>query len=245
MKLDRMGDGSRRIIVALLLGLCLTATAHAAPEKAPDKAKAREAFRIAIRHYNLDEFKEALESFKEAYRSFDDPSFLFNIGQCERQLGQKQEALHSYKAYLRESPSAPNRGEVARLINGLEAALRQEQSSRGMPPTGVMPDKGVAPAEPTPPATSPSGPSPSPASPSSTTPSPSVETPPPAQPDNGASLTATSEAPKTTPVYKRWWLWTVVGVVAAGAAVGVAVAATRPAAINYPSSTTTNGTLHF
>ena len=27
-----------------------------------------------------------------------------------------------------------------------------------------------------------------------------------------------------TPLYKKWWLWTVVGVVAAGAAIGIGVA---------------------
>jgi hypothetical protein len=32
-----------------------------------------------------------------------------------------------------------------------------------------------------------------------------------------------------TPIYKRWWLWTAVGIVVAGAIViGVAVAETRP-----------------
>ncbi len=29
------------------------------------------------------------------------------------------------------------------------------------------------------------------------------------------------------PVYKKWWLWTVVGVVAAGAAVGIGVGVTQ------------------
>lgn len=34
-------------------------------------------------------------------------------------------------------------------------------------------------------------------------------------------------APPPKPLYTRWWLWTAVGVVAAGAAAGIAVAATR------------------
>jgi tetratricopeptide (TPR) repeat protein len=33
-------------------------------------------------------------------------------------------------------------------------------------------------------------------------------------------------APRPTPVYKRWWLWTIVGVVVAGAVVGTAVGVT-------------------
>lgn len=39
-------------------------------------------------------------------------------------------------------------------------------------------------------------------------------------------LVAASPSPKRTPIYKKWWLWTIVGAVAAGAATGVAVAVT-------------------
>lgn len=35
------------------------------------------------------------------------------------------------------------------------------------------------------------------------------------------------EPPRRTPVYKKWWLWTIVGVVVAGGAVGVAVGVTQ------------------
>jgi tetratricopeptide (TPR) repeat protein len=116
--------------------LTLAATAWAEPPV--DRARARTAFREALRHYNLGEFDEARAGFKDAYRAYDDPSFLFDIGQCERQLGLKQEALNSYRAYLREAREAPNRLEVSRLVTALEAALREEQSSRNLPPPGVL-----------------------------------------------------------------------------------------------------------
>jgi hypothetical protein len=39
-----------------------------------------------------------------------------------------------------------------------------------------------------------------------------------------APVTATKTAPERTPVYKKWWLWTAVGVaVVAGVAIGVGV----------------------
>jgi hypothetical protein len=41
------------------------------------------------------------------------------------------------------------------------------------------------------------------------------------------------EAADTTPLYKKWWVWTVVGVVAAGATVGI-VMATRSGGITPP-----------
>jgi hypothetical protein len=50
----------------------------------------------------------------------------------------------------------------------------------------------------------------------------------PAAEPTQAPPAAPLEAPRSerTPVYKRWWLWTVVGVVVAGAAVGTALALT-------------------
>jgi len=41
-----------------------------------------------------------------------------------------------------------------------------------------------------------------------------------------ATLTASAPPKQHVPVYKKWWLWTIVGVAAAGAAAGVAVAVT-------------------
>jgi hypothetical protein len=42
-----------------------------------------------------------------------------------------------------------------------------------------------------------------------------------------ATATTTASRPERTPVYKRWWLWTIVGVVVAGGAVTAAVLLTR------------------
>lgn len=47
-----------------------------------------------------------------------------------------------------------------------------------------------------------------------------AESPPPA---TTAAATATATAPERKPLYKKWWLWTAVGVVAVGAAVGIGV----------------------
>jgi Tetratricopeptide repeat len=48
------------------------------------------------------------------------PAFLFNIAQCHRQLGNKQEAIKFYRSYLRKVPDAPNAEEVRKLIASLE-----------------------------------------------------------------------------------------------------------------------------
>src|SRR6516225_1877017 len=99
---------------ALLCVLLLAGAA--APAHADNRAAAREAFRDGTRLYEIGEFQKALDSFKRAYLNYADPSLLFNLGQCYRQLGDKPEALRSYRQFLNKVPDAPNRAEVERVI---------------------------------------------------------------------------------------------------------------------------------
>ena len=59
---------------------------------ADNKDVARDAFREGTRQFDIGDFKSALAAFKKAYLNYEDPAFLFNIAQCERQLGDKAEA---------------------------------------------------------------------------------------------------------------------------------------------------------
>ncbi len=163
---------------------------------AEDKQKARDAFRIGTQHFKLGEYDQALESFKEAYRNFESPIFLFNIAQCERQLNHKPEAIRFYRQYLADAKDATNRDEVQQIIGKLQSALDAEHAAAAKPPQG--------PTESNPMATS----------------------PPPPPSTNAATLTAAAPPPaqRSTPVYKRWWLWTAVGgAVAIGVGVGLGV----------------------
>jgi tetratricopeptide (TPR) repeat protein len=148
------------IVVALLL---IGGGAYA-----EDKPKAREAFRVGTQHFKLGEYDQALESFKEAYRNFESPIFLFNIAQCERQLGHKPEAIRFYRQYLADEKNPPNREEVQQTIGKLQADLDAEKAAAKATP---------APVEPPPPAAVPQvAPSPSP---TTLTASPAPERPTP------------------------------------------------------------------
>jgi tetratricopeptide (TPR) repeat protein len=124
-------------------------TVFSAVAHAENRVKARELFREAQQHYKLGEFQAALDGFKEAYRNFEDPSLLFNIAQCERQLGQKPDALRSYRMFLSEVPKTPNRDEVERVIASLEQAIKDENAAQ--PPHETLPpsDKTVIAVPPT------------------------------------------------------------------------------------------------
>jgi tetratricopeptide (TPR) repeat protein len=172
---------------------------------ADNKDVARQAFLEGTRLYDLADFTGALEAFKKAYLHYEEPSFLFNIAQCYRQLGNKAEGLRFYKTYLRKSPGAPNANEVRRLIVALESSLEQEKAASAAPPAGVIaprPQKLPSAASDAPPVVE-----------SSTKPS-LVASPPPARPQ----------------AYKKWWVWTatVGGAAVVATALGVGLTLGQP-----------------
>ena len=91
---------------------------------------ARKAYKAATQHFKLGEYEPALEQFKEAFRLHEDPSFLFNIGQCQRLLGRRTEAIASFRAYLNDSKNAANREEVEAVITKLREELAAEEAER-------------------------------------------------------------------------------------------------------------------
>src|SRR5262245_6983877 len=134
-----------RLVLSIALLLVVTATAA----HADDRAKAREAFRLGRQHYALREYKEALTAFQEAYRNYEDPSFLFNIAQCERQLDHRAEAIRAYRMYLVNASDAGNREEVRQIIAKLEHDLEAERSAQAA--KAASPPAVTPPPTPTPP----------------------------------------------------------------------------------------------
>ena len=83
---------------------------------ASDKSKAKKHFRKGQTHYKLARFQQALTEFSAAYELMDHGAFLFNIGQCHRQLSNHERAVFFFEGYLREIPNAPNREVVEDLL---------------------------------------------------------------------------------------------------------------------------------
>ena len=59
--------------------------------------------------FALGKFDEALDEYQKAYDAKPLPDFLFNIGQCHRNLGDYEAAIFSFKKFLKLDPEAPNR----------------------------------------------------------------------------------------------------------------------------------------
>jgi tetratricopeptide (TPR) repeat protein len=106
--------------------------------RADNKALARDLFREGTRQYDLGDYSKALELFKKAYLNFEEPAILFNLAQCQRQLGDKPEAVKLYRSFLRKVPDSPARPEVERIIARLESEIAQEQASKKTPPQGTL-----------------------------------------------------------------------------------------------------------
>jgi tetratricopeptide (TPR) repeat protein len=178
--------------------------ALAAPAHAGDTAgKAK--FRRASAHFSLGKFKQAAKEYEELYVEHPEQHvLLYNIAQAHRLGGEPEKALFCYRRYLSNVPKAPNRADVENRIAELERAVAELKKQQTAPPTDPSPPPVTL--EPTP------------------APAPVVAAPEPAP----------APAPrKDTPVYKKWWLWTIVGgVLVAGAAVTTAVVLTRPAPFN-------------
>jgi tetratricopeptide (TPR) repeat protein len=211
----------RSWICFLVLISCVTATAHADHRDA-----SLQAFRRGSQHYKLGEYKEALAEFKSAFRHREDPSYLYNIAQCERQLGLREDAVREYKMFLAESADAARKDDARGMIARLEEEIAAERAAKDAAERAARADaERAAKAD------------------AERAAKADAERAAAAQHAQDLALTSTAPPPKAhTPGYKKWWVWTIVGVAAAGAAAGLAVGLTRNEAA--PTANTALGTAH-
>lgn len=117
-----------RCVATIAAGLLVIASSALA---ADDRATAKAHFERAERAYKLARFDEALVDYQRAYETLPLPDLLFNIGQCHRNLGNLDEAIFSFEAFLRDARVVDDRDRVTKLIND----LRAEQRRRATPTT--------------------------------------------------------------------------------------------------------------
>jgi tetratricopeptide (TPR) repeat protein len=137
----------RPLLVLLAL---VVSTAHADP-----LIQAREHYRRGNTLYDLRRYLEAAKAYESAFEIKDDPVLLFNIGQAYRFGGDYENAIASYKAYLRRVPQAPNRSEVEGRISELQKLHEERKRSETKPPTERLPPPETRPPETKPPETKP------------------------------------------------------------------------------------------
>jgi tetratricopeptide (TPR) repeat protein len=140
------------LAVALAVALALPATASARERSdslvSPEaQAQAKLHFQRGMAAFELGNFQEALDEYERAYQIAPLPGFLFNIGQCHRNLGNLRKAVFSFRLYLRKRPDAKNREAVQTLIRELEAKIDAERAAAKLrvPVYVAPPDDGKRP----------------------------------------------------------------------------------------------------
>ncbi len=119
-----MRPWGRALLLSLFLVPAYPLSAQSpAPAQSADQNAAKKAFQDAERAYRLGDFEKALALYTQAYALIPYPAFLFNIGQCHRNLGNAEKAIFFYQSYLRDIPEARNRDAVEALIADLQKKL--------------------------------------------------------------------------------------------------------------------------
>lgn len=178
----------------LFLVLWLCSTA--VPARAQDF---RTHYELAMALYNAQKYEDAVPEFQAAYEIEHKPGLLFNIAQSYRKAGRPREAIAYYDQYLSSDPRLDT--DTRRKVDGYLAEARNTLASLELELKRRLAEEKAARAVEPPPTLQPE---------------PTPPPPPPAPPPPPQE--------KSTPVYKRPWLWAVVGgVVVAGVIVGVVV----------------------
>lgn len=182
--------------------------------------EARALYDAGVMAYGNGRFGEALERFQRAYELSHRPALLFNVASCQDRLRQDARAVESYRAYLEAQPDAENRGFVEERIRFLEGTTSASRAPTASP-------------EPV-------------ATPGATVPTPAVAASQAgvvAVPADGTDATTPRDT-HDRPLYKKWWLWTIVGTVVV-AAVAVPIAVTRSGNEPPPLETGSTGSVVF
>ena len=183
----------------------------------PADVLAQEAFKQGQIQYNLGRFEKALEHFSKAYETMPHGAFLFNIGQCHRQLNDHKKAIFFFEGYLRALPTAPNRQEVEDLITEHSAKLSIEKARSKKAKTKTKKPKKKKRA--TPPKTKKATSAPVTAPPKE----------PVASPEGGEAI--------ASPTTESWVLWTIIGCVGViGTGIGLIAVINRTNSSNDTSN---------
>ena len=156
-----------------LLSFCLTCLVLlGSPEKAPGETpgppapaapelieQAKQHFDAGNAHYAAGRYQQAVQAFQAGYALVPRPSFLLNLGQAYRRLGNLPAAKDAYVAYLQALPEeSPLRNQALQVLAEIEVRLQENRAGA----SAALPEpRALSPARPGPDLITPGPPSPS------------------------------------------------------------------------------------
>jgi tetratricopeptide (TPR) repeat protein len=206
---------STRTELVLALTLTLASGATSAEGASPDGPRARALALEGRKAFDAGDFAGAILRYQEAWRLEPVPGLLFNLGQSYRRAREPQRALSYYRRYLETKPAAAYAAAVTTLITQLEAEERAAGDERARRAAREADTRRLGEEATRLQLLAQSGPAAS---------ARRVE----------LELKRKDLPPPTPPITQRWWFWTGLGVVVAGAAITATVVATSP----HPLATT-------
>ncbi len=225
-----------------------TDPAVALPPTADDIELAKAHYKTGEIYYDHGRYPDAAHEFEEAYRLSHRAALLYNMGKSYDAVGDSARALIAYRRFLEQVPNSPDRPEVEKRvaalvtlvgrveihstidgstvrIDGIDVGETPLQSALELNPGGHLVEvahEGYATWHSEPIIVSGR--------------SITIEADPKSLVKvEVIRIEAPAEKPK--PVYKKWWLWTIVGVVIVGGAVAAAVLTTQGSGVSGPSLT--------
>jgi hypothetical protein len=187
-----------RACLFIVLG-CLCAPAFAADTEAEAKAHWASGQSLAA----SGQYIEALAQFSAGYALSKKPLFLFNIAECARQAGDRQQAIQNYEQFIAESPPS----KLTRLASERAVELRAE--------IAAAPPRPPRPVEQSKPVVVPAAPPPHPVV---------VEKPSHVEPRSDLAIATPPPRPQR-PIWQRTGFWVGIGAAATVVIVGASVTA--------------------
>jgi tetratricopeptide (TPR) repeat protein len=134
---------SRTLAIALVL-LALSSQRASAADDADSAAELR-----ARTHFAAGEYKQALDIFARLYAETLHPTYLRNVGRCHQRLGDADNAIATFRDYLRKAKdlTAEQRAEVEGFIAEMEQLKRSRRPTANdltVPPATETPAALVA-----------------------------------------------------------------------------------------------------
>jgi tetratricopeptide (TPR) repeat protein len=217
----------RGAVVGLVAALWLTTSGRAGATPNPaDLELAKAHFRTGELYFDRANFQDAAKEFEEAYRLSERPEMLYNMGKSYDGAGDLRGALVAYRRFLEAVKSSPDRVFVetrAAELDRLVARLSIGASVEGATVTLDGAKVGLTPLQPSTLELNPGTHKLEIAAEGYATFRSSVTLARSQSETVNAQLVSLVKVirveAKAVPVYKRWYLWTAVGVVVVGAVV--------------------------
>lgn len=168
----------------------------AAPD--PRDEEARQLFEAGRIAYSNGHYEDALHHFTRAHELSGRGALLYNVGQSLDRLRRDAEAIEAFEAFLAAEPEAPQRAQVETRLTILRQSVAEEQARQAALEEERRRAEQEAIAR--------------------------VAAEEQAHQAEEQALAANADSGGGGGIATKWWFWTIVGVVAIGAGVGIGLA---------------------